>query len=106
MKIYTEEEKINIILVNYPNDFLEQILKPGRYHLKELNWQKVQIFLEGLGANVERHSGSRYFVVLNREKTFFHAHAKIYEDTINTHLKGFLIDALFKTAILVDRIEK
>ncbi|MDP1725106.1 MAG: hypothetical protein Q8L85_10455 [Alphaproteobacteria bacterium] len=105
-KIYTEEEKINIILASYSNAFLEQILKPGRYHLKELNWSEIDQFLKSLGANVERHSGSRYFVVLNQVKTCFHAHGKIYEDTINTHLKGFLIDALFKTAILVDRIEK
>jgi hypothetical protein len=94
-KIYTEEEKIDIILTNRSNDLLEQILRPGRHHLKELNWQKVQTFLEGLGAYVEKHSRG-YFVTLNREKTCFHAHGKIYEDTINTHLKGFLIDALFK----------
>ncbi|MDP3531720.1 MAG: hypothetical protein Q8S31_00305 [Alphaproteobacteria bacterium] len=99
VKIYTEEEKIDIILAHESNGLLEQIIKPGRYHLKELNWLDVSKFLIGLGANVERHSGSRYFVVLNREKTCFHAHGKIYEDTINTHLKGFLIDALFKTII-------
>jgi hypothetical protein len=97
----SEEETIGLILSAYEKnasfDILAHILKPGKLRkLSELNWKiDVKKLLGNLAAEIhEDSSGSRMKVVLNGIKTVFHTHGTIGMDTINGHLRGFLIQAL------------
>jgi hypothetical protein len=78
----------------HQDNLLERILSPGKNKIKELNWEsQVKPLIEELGGCVEKSSRG-FLVKLNNIKTFFHTHGKIYKDTINDHLKNFLISAL------------
>lgn len=78
----------------HQDNLLERIIVPGKNKIKELNWEsQVKPLIEELGGCVEK-SSKGFVVRLNTIKTFFHTHGKIYKDTINDHLKNFLISAL------------
>lgn len=98
-----EKEKINLILAAYNGsssfELLCQILDPQHgFKLHELNWKtQVKPLLLNLGASInEKANGSRNKVILNGIKTVFHTHGTIGVDTINSHLKNYLLKALEK----------
>lgn len=78
----------------HQDNLLERIIAPGKNKIKELNWASHVIpLIEELGGSVQK-SSKGFIVKLNTIKTFFHTHGKIYKDTINDHLRNFLISAL------------
>ena len=96
-----ENEIIESILKKYNKSkhfkLLVDILKPHNGNkLKILNWKdQVMPLLIALKATVnQKCNGSRNKVILNGNKTVFHTHGEIGIDTINSHLRGYLIQSL------------
>lgn len=96
-----ENEIVDAILNKYNKtkhyDLLADILRPWNGNkLKELNWRdQVVPLLKDCGASVKQKcNGSRNKVILNGNITVFHTHGTIGIDTINSHLRNYLIQSL------------